>query len=125
MASTPQTQAIDTANRLVSLSQQLLSIYQQMVVLDAAWTDDAVATTLAAMKTAIVNTDGSVGADDGAPNAAHAVSPASYPSLSRALTATQYGQLKTILDGIVSYVGGTAVSTQASARGILNFATGG
>lgn len=125
MAATPQTQALQTANQLIALGQQLLSIYQQMVVLDAAWTDDGVATVLAALKTAPIATDGSVGTEDGAPNVAHAISPLSYPSLSRALSSTQIGQVKTILDGVVAYVGGGAVSTQAAARGILNFTTGG
>lgn len=125
MAATPQTQALQAVNDLVSLGQQLLTIYQRMVVIDAAWTDDSMATTIAALKTAVQNSDGSVGADDGAPNATHPISPTAYPSLSRALSSTQVIQIKTILDGIVSYVGGTAVSTQTAARGILNFTTGG
>lgn len=125
MAATPQTQALQTINQMVSLGQQLLTIYQQMVIIDAAWTDDAMATTIAALKTATLAADGSIGAVDGSPNIAHPISPVDYPSLGRALSSNQVGQIKTILDGIVAYVGGQAVSTQASARGILNFTAGG
>jgi hypothetical protein len=124
MAATQQTQAIAVANQLVSLSATLIGVYQQMVVLDAAWTDNGVAAVLAAMKTTTLGADGAPGAADGAPNTAHPIDVSTYPALQRALSATQIGQLKTILDGIVSYVGGSAVSTQAAARPILNAAVG-
>lgn len=125
MSATPQSQAIQTANQIMSLSQQLLGIYQQMVILDAAWTDDAVATTIAAMATTALNADGSPGTADGSPNVAHPINLATYPTLSRAVSSNQIGQAKTIMDGIVAYVGGSAVSTQAGARAILNAVTGG
>lgn len=119
------TQAIQIANQVVSLSQALLSIYQQMVILDAAWTDNGVATIVAALATTAVNADGTAGAADGSPNVAHPINLVTYPTLSRAVSSTQITQAKTIMDGIVSYVGGTAVTTQASARGILNAVSGG
>ena len=126
MPATPNTQAIQTANNLINVAQQLINnIYQQMVIIDAAWTDDAVATTLAAMGTVTLNADGTLGAADGTPNAAHPINLALYPALSRAVSSTQIGQLKTIMDGIVSYVNGQAVSTQAGARAILNAVNGG
>lgn len=122
---TPQTQSIQVANGLISASQQLMNLYQQMVTLDAQWTDDGVATILAAMATTAINTDGSTGAADGSPNVAHPLNTTTYPTLSRAISSTQLGQLKTILDGVVTYVNGTAVTTQAGARAILNVAVGG
>ena|SRR5258708_904174 len=125
MSITPNSQAIQVANQLMSLSQQLLSVYQQMVTLDAAWTDDAVATTVAALTTTALNADGTPGAADGAPNVAHPISLTTYPGLSRAVSSNQIGQAKTIMDGIVAYVGGQAVTTQAGARAILNAVTGG
>lgn len=123
MAGTPQTQAIQIANQLIANSQTLMTLYQSMVTLDQQWTDDAAATTIAAMQTVVLNADGSTGAPDGAPNVAHPINPTL--GLSRAISSTQIGQLKTILDGLVAYVNGTAVSTQASARPILNVAVGG
>ena len=122
---TLNTQAIQTANNLMNLAQQLLIIYQQMVIIDAAWTDDTVATTIAAMGTVTVNGDGTLGTADGAPNVAHPINLALYPSLSRAVSSNQIGQVKTIMDGIVAYVGGQAVSQQAGARAILNAVNGG
>lgn len=124
MPATAQTQAVQIANLLILLAQQQLSIYQQMVILDAAWTDDNAANIIAALATAPQNPDGSLGTADGSANAAHPID-TRVVGLSRALTSTQIGQLKTIMDGIVAYVGGQAVSTQASARPILNVATGG
>lgn len=125
MAATQQSQAIQIANQLISLSAQLIAIYQQMVILDAAWTDDGTATVLANLATVALNADGSLGASDGAPNTAHPINPTTYPALARAVSSTQITQLKTILDGIVNYVGGQAVTTQAGARAILNAAVGG
>jgi hypothetical protein len=126
MAATPQTQAIQVANSLIAVSQQLIQLYQTMVALDAAWTDQAVATTLAAMGTVALKADGTAGTVDGSPNAANPLDPTKYPALAHLLSSTQIGQLKTILDnGIVNYIGGQAVSTQASARAILNAAVGG
>lgn len=125
MTATLQSQALQVANQLMSLSQQLLGIYQQMVILDAAWSDDAAATVIAAMATTALNADGSAGTADATPNAAHPINLVTYPTLSRAVSSTQIAQAKTIMDGIVAYVGGQAVSTQVGARAILNAVTGG
>jgi hypothetical protein len=122
MAATPQTQAIQVADQLISLSQDLMGVYQAMLQLDAAWTDQGVAATLAAMATSALNADGTIGTIDGTPVSSH---PINATGMSRAISSTQLGQLKTILDGIVSYVGGSAVSTQVGARAILNVAVGG
>src|SRR5690242_4586796 len=116
MAATQNSQAIQVANQIISLSQQLLSLYQQMVVIDAAWSDNGIAATIAAMATTAVGSDGQPGAADGSPNTAHPISLATYPALLRAVSSTQIGRAKTIMDGIVNYVGGQAVSTQAGAR---------
>jgi hypothetical protein len=119
---TPQTQAVAVANGLISAAQQLMGVYQLMVSLDAQWTDQNSATILAAFTTAVQNADGSTGAADGAPNVAH---PMTNFGLNRAISSTQIGQIKTIMDGIVNYVNGTAVSTQVGARAILNVTIGG
>jgi len=124
-AATQQTQAIAVANQLIGLSTALISIYQQMVVLDAAWTDQGTANVLNAMGTVALNTDGSTGTADVTPNVTHPLSPALYSNLSRSLSANQITSLKTILDNIVTYVNGSAVSATASARSILNTTVGG
>jgi hypothetical protein len=121
MAMTPQTQAIGVANQLIGLAAQLLAIYQQMVIIDAAWADGSMANLINALATASLNADGSIGAVDGTPNTAH---PITNLALQRSMSATQITQLKTVLDNIVTYVNGGAVSATASARGILNSASG-
>lgn len=125
MAATTQSQAIQIANQLINLSNQLMQIYTQMVVLDAAWTDNGVANVLNALGTVPLNADGSTGTADGAPNVAHPISPALYPALQHTLSANQVTQLKTVLDNVVTYVNGSAVTATASARGVLNSAVGG
>jgi hypothetical protein len=123
---TPQTQAVQIANQLMAISTQMIQLWQQMVALDAAWTDQGVAATLAAMGTVALNTDGTAGAADGTPNAAHPLDPAKYPALAHLLSSNQIVSIKSILDnGIVNYINGQAVSTQVGARAILNAATGG
>jgi hypothetical protein len=119
------TQAIQVVQGLVSASQQLMALYNLMVTLDAQWTDQSVATIVAAMATVTQNADGTQGASDGSPNVAHPINLTTYPSMPRSISSNQVGQLKTILDGIVNYVGGQAVSTQTGARAILNAAVGG
>ena len=125
MAATPQTQAIAVINQLENIAIQLMAVYQQMVVIDAAWTDNAMANTINALGTVTLNADGSTGAVDATPNTAHPIDPNKYPSLSRTLSAVQITQIKTTLDNVVTYVNGSAVSATASARAILNSASGG
>src|SRR6266436_1239595 len=121
----PQTQAIQTANTMFNLAAQLMSLYTQMVALDAAWLDQGSAAVLAAMGTVIQNADGSLGTADVTPNITHPLDPTKYPSIQRSLSSNQIASIKTILDNIVTYVNGGAVSATAGARGILNTAVGG
>lgn len=126
MSVNPQTQAIQTANQIIALASTLLGVYQQMVIIDAAWTDNGAANILNALKTVALNADGSAGTSDGVtPNVTHPIDPALFPTLTRSLSANQIASMKTILDNIVTYVNGGAVSATASARAILNSATGG
>jgi hypothetical protein len=128
MAANPQTQAIAVANGYAAVAQQMITLFVQVQSLDAQWTDQAVATTLANLNTVALNADGTPGAADGVINVAHPISPTLYPSLQRLLSSNQYSSLKTIIDEIFSstgYVAGGAVATQAGARAILNAATGG
>jgi hypothetical protein len=125
MAVTPQAQAIAIANQLIAIAQQTMSLYDQMTTIDQQWTDQGAAVIIAALGTVAQNTDGSLGTPDVTPNIAHPIDPAKFPTLSRSLSSNQIGQIKTILDGVVTYVNGQAVTTQVGARAILNVATGG
>jgi hypothetical protein len=125
MAATQQSQAIQIANNLCAIDSLLMSVYQQMVALDAAWTDTGAATVIAAMATAPLLADGSLGTADVTPNVAHPIDTRIFPTVQHTLSSNQIGQIKTILDGIVTYVNGLAVTTQPGARQILNSGIGG
>lgn len=118
-------QSIQVANNVMNLASQMMSLYQQIVVLDASWTDVGAAAVFAAMGTTTLNADGTPGANDGTANAAHPINLGTYPTLKLAVSSNQLAQAKTILDGLVAYVGGSAVTTQAGARAILNAVIGG
>jgi hypothetical protein len=126
MTTSPNSQAIQTVNGLISGAQSLMNIYNSQVIIDAQWSDNGVATYIAAMTTAPLNVDGSQSANaDISANTSHPILGSAYPQLSRPLTSIQITQLKTILDAIVTLVNGSAVTAQTGARGILNFAVGG
>lgn len=125
MAATQQSQSIQVANNLCAAASNFLAVFQQMVGLDAAWTDNGVAAVLAALPTAALNADGSLGTADGSPNVAHPIDTRIVTSLQHMLSSNQIGSLKTILDELVSYVNGSAVATQAGARAIINAGIGG
>jgi hypothetical protein len=122
----PQSQAIACANNIVALAQQLMTIYAQIEAIDACWTDDAVANTLAQLHTVSVNLDGSLATtNDAVINTNNPMNPVLYPALTRPISVLQLTQVKTILDGMASYISGSAVSIQPGARAILDAATGG
>lgn len=121
---TAQSQAIGVANQIISCAQQLLALKVQIDAASAAWTDDAVANTLNALQTCALAADGSLGAVDGTPNVAHPINTATYTALSRALSANQIASMLTIIQNISTYVNGGAVSATASARAILDSASG-
>jgi hypothetical protein len=123
---TPNTQVISVANTIITNAQSLIQIYNSQNQIDLQWTDDSVATYLAAFNTAALNADGTQSStQDGTPNSAHPIQASAYPPLSRPLTATQITQMKTIIDAVVSLLNGNAVSAQTGARAILDAAVGG
>jgi len=121
MATSPQTQAINTANEIINVAGQLKALYDLATLIQAQWTDNAVANTPNAQATAVVNADGSTGAVDGTPNVAHQIT---NSNLVRSLSANQITSMKTVLDTFVSMVNGNAVSATPGIRAILNSATG-
>jgi len=117
----PQSQAIYVANKLLSMAAQVMDLHNDIRELDLQWTDDNVANTLSNLHTVPVNLDGSLGTvNDGIIDPTHPINPTVYPTLSRPVSATQLGQVKTILDGLFAYIEGQAVATQVGAHAILN-----
>lgn len=122
----PQSQAIYVANSYLTFAEQLMSMHDQLKVLATQWTDDGVANTLIAMHTVAINSDGSLATvNDGIPISTNPINPTAYPTLIRPVSSLQLSQLKTILDGIVTYIDGNVVTTQPGAHAILNAVIGG
>ena len=123
---TPNSQAVQISNSLISAANVLMGLYQQMQTIDQQWSDWSSATALQNMTTVTIMADGTLNPSlDTTINTTHPISVSVYPALGRSISATQITQLKTILDGVVNYVGGQTVTTQAGARAILNVAVGG
>jgi hypothetical protein len=125
MAATPQTQAIQNANTIVSLSQQLFNLSAAITQANQAWQNNGSGGILAAMGTVALNADGSLGTADVVPVISHPLNPATYPGLARALSSNQYASLLTIINNIPTYVGGTQVNATSGVPGTLSTAVGG
>ena len=121
---TPNSVAVGVANEIMSISAELIMLYNRIKVVDKAWNDDNVANYLAAMTTAVLNSDGTQGNSDATPNAAHPILYGLY-NLSRPVTATQITQMKSGCDDVAAYIDGSAVSANPGAHAILDVAVGG
>lgn len=73
MADMLQTQCVNLAGRLVNLSQALRSIREQYRTVIDEYNKLGASTVWAAMATAALNADGSLGAVDATPNTAHPI----------------------------------------------------
>jgi len=127
MTATVQSQAIQNANQIISLAQQLLGLYQAITNVNNAWNDDGSLTVVQALATAAQNTDGSLGVADATPNAAHPIDTrvAANSTLSRAVSANNIASALTQLNNIASFINGNALSATAGVRSLLNQVSGG
>jgi len=122
----PQSQAIYVANSYLALAEQLMTMHDQLTELALQWTDDNVVNTLAQLHTVSIQLDGSLATiGDSSPIQTNPINPQVYQTLTRPVSTLQITQIKTVLDGIVSYVNGSAVTTQPGAHAILNAVIGG
>lgn len=125
MSSTLQSQAIQDANTVMNLAAQLKNLYDQITVANAAWNDHSALTVLQAMGTVAQNSDGTLGAVDGTPNNVHPLNPTTYPTLIRAISASDLGSILTQLNAVVGFINGSQVGPTAGVRAVLNKSTGG
>src|SRR5882762_6472097 len=122
MAATQQSQAIANANAIVSLSQQLLSLYIAITALNNAWGDDGSLTVMQALATAAQNADGSLGTADATPVNTHPIDTrvAANSTLGRAVSANAITSALTQLNNIVSFINGGALAATPGVRSVLN-----
>lgn len=125
MPATQQSQAIANANTVLSLSQQLLTLYNAIIAANNAWNDDASLTVLQNMGTVALNADGTLGTADGTPNNAHPLNIGTYTALSRAVSVNSLASALTQLNAVVAFVNGSQAGPTAGVRSVLNQVTGG
>lgn len=113
MASNLNTQAIGLANQLIALISQAENFQLQIDSVVTQYNLVTAGTTLSAMSTITPNPDGTLPAtSDGAPNAAHPISPLVYPTISRAVLATDLASAVTGLTAISTLIKGAAAAQQ-------------
>lgn len=127
VAATQQSQAIQNANTIISLSQQLLGLYNAITTLNNAWNDDASLGVIQHLATAAQGLDGSLGAADASPVNANPIDTrvAANSALGRAVSANTLTSALTQLNNIVSFINGNALGATAGVRSVLNQVTGG
>ena len=125
MVATQQMQAIQNANQVMGLAGQLLSLYNQILTVNANWQDDNSLAVMNAMGTAKQNTDGTIGASDTTPVSGNPLDPTKYPTLSHAASVSQITSALTQLNNIVNYINGQALAATPGVRTVLNAVSGG
>jgi hypothetical protein len=124
---TQQSQAIQNANQVISLAQQLLNLYISITAVNNAWNDDGSLTVIQNLATCALNADGSLGTADGTPNNQHPIDTrvVANAALQRAVSENTIASCLTQLNNIVSFINGNAVSATPGVRSLLNQVTGG
>lgn len=124
---TAQTQAIQNANNIVALAQQLLNLYIQITAVSNAWNDDGSLAIIDVLATCAQNPDGSLGTADGTPVTTHPIDTrvAANVALSRAVSASNISACLTQLNNVASFINGNAVAATPGVRSLLNQVTGG
>lgn len=109
--------AVNAANALIGLMQQLKALRQSVNDFVTQYTQEAYGTTWDAFATAAQSADGSLGAADGSPNTANPIDTrvTNQSALSKAVTATQLVNAVATLQDLQTFLTGSG-SLPASAR---------
>lgn len=125
MTATKQSQAIQSANTLISNAAQLFELYQSIKANAQQFSDLNVGGLLNSLSTAALNADGSLGAADVSPNNANPLDTRLY-GLSRSVSANQLNAMINTLNFIVTFVECTgSVAQQSGVRANLSAMSGG
>lgn len=124
---TQQSQAIQNANNIISLMQQLLNWYVAANQVINAWNDDGSLTVIQNLATCALNVDGSLGTADATINLAHPIDTrvAANAALARAVSENSITSGVTQINNILSFINGNAVAATPGVRSLLNQVTGG
>lgn len=123
---TPQTQAIQIANTVISTAAQVQTLYQNIGNLIQQYNDIGASTYWAQFSTCATNSDGSLGSADGSPNTAHVMDTRVVTGINRAISANALSALVSVYESFKNSLDGTADwPQQGGVRQIIDEAVGG
>lgn len=121
MPVTQETQVANIANTMLALVSGAYSLQQQINQLSTQWTNLSAANALNAFPTAPLLTTGALGTADVSPNVAHPIDTRTTDGglINRAVSANNLASMLTLLQGIASVIGGTAVGANGAAPSLV------
>lgn len=109
MSDTLQSRAINAANGMLAISQQLSALRATINQFVTQYNSEGFSTVWNALGTCAQNTDGSLGTADGSPNTAHPINTGTYTTLNRAVSATQLINGVAMIEQLQNFFGNAAV----------------
>lgn len=129
MTATLQTQTIQIIDSLVMAANLFTAAKAAIDQVSATYTQETLGTVIAALATAPLAADGSLGTSDVSPNSAHPIDYRIYASLAipltRAISANDIGSLLTGLQAVSTMLAGGAASQQGQLPQLLAKVSGG
>lgn len=128
MSATLQSQAIALANRLLTAGQTTYDLQLEVSEILTQWTQINAGAVFAALPTAALNADGSLGIADQSPVGTNPIDTRSTlpgSGLSRAISSNDLAVLNTLMGALRSLLAGTDPGAQASFPQVLNKVVGG
>lgn len=122
--STPNTQAVAGLNALNGMMGQIASLRQQINDFVLQYNDNNWSATWAAMATAALNADGTLGTADSAPVSTHPIDNRYYAALARSTTSGNYVNAVSMLEALQAFLTGGAVSS-SNRNAVLDLFVGG
>lgn len=112
--------AIDKANAVDAMVQQIFNLKNQVAAIVAENAVNPLGTRWATLTTTAVATDGAVGTVDGSPNAAHVIDPRVYASIARTVSPNDLAAALQVLVDFNTFCAGTQVNANAARPAQIN-----
>lgn len=111
MADTKQTRALNAANSLMAIAQQLSALRATVNQFVTQYNSEGYSTVWSNLGTCAQNSDGSLGTADGSPTSGHPINVGTYTSLNKAVSATQLTGGVTMIEQLQNFFTNAAVTT--------------
>jgi hypothetical protein len=118
-------QEINNYINLLIMAKGMRRSFTETLTENAAGGGSYLANLMVALNTCAQNADGSLGAADASPVAAHPIDPRVYPALTRAVSSVALTGGGVILNNIITVLAGGAVAADPTIPGKLNALTAG